>query len=372
MVPSPTQTPLQSPLALLLHASASSGPSPGPGTSSTTAEETSPPPPTESSPWPPNGSWPVGRGRSLGSGEGVSPWDIALCAAGSVVACQNALLLAVLCCTRSLRAPTFLLIGSLALADFLAGAGLVANFVVRSVMDPVSDAAVLGLAGVLLTAFSASACSLLAITVDRYLSLYSALTYQAERTLPFTCGFLAALWLTCLGLGSLPPLGWHCLDDPDTCSVLKPLTKDQAAGLSVSYLFLFSFILHLYLQICRVAFRHAQQIAVQRHIVNHAGSPMQSIFCLVAGTRKGVSTLSLILATFAFCWVPLAIYALVADPSYPQVYTYYLALPAACHSAVNPVVYGFRNPEIQRSLSVAYTTYLRPLLTRLRAAIGHV
>uniref|UniRef100_A0A7N4NSN2 G-protein coupled receptors family 1 profile domain-containing protein n=1 Tax=Sarcophilus harrisii TaxID=9305 RepID=A0A7N4NSN2_SARHA len=280
--------------------------------------------------WRPRGSWvgpsaagsplsaslslPASNSPSPGASRlcpGVSPWDIALCAAGSVVACQNALLLAVLCCTRSLRAPTFLLIGSLALADFLAGAGLVANFVVRSVMDPVSDAAVLGLAGVLLTAFSASACSLLAITVDRYLSLYSALTYQAERTLPFTCGFLAALWLTCLGLGSLPPLGWHCLDDPDTCSVLKPLTKDQAAGLSVSYLFLFSFILHLYLQICRVAFRHAQQIA--------------SIFCLVAGTRKGVSTLSLILATFAF---------------------------SACHSAVNPVVYGFRNPEIQRSLSV--------------------
>ncbi|XP_051823760.1 G-protein coupled receptor 12-like [Antechinus flavipes] len=372
MVPSPTQTPLQSPLALLLHASAATGPNPGPGTSSSTAADASSPPPTEGSPWPPNGSWPVGRGRGLGSGEGVSPWDIALCAAGSVVACQNALLLAVLYFTRSLRAPTFLLIGSLALADFLAGAGLVADFVVRSVMDPVSDAAVLGLAGVLLTAFSASACSLLAITVDRYLSLYSALTYQAERTLPFTCGFLAAIWLTCLGIGSLPALGWHCLDAPETCSVLRPLTKDQAAGLSVSFLFLFSFILHLYLQICRVAFRHAQQIAVQRHIINNAGSPMQSIFCLVAGTRKGVSTLSLILATFAFCWVPLAIYALVADPSYPQVYTYCLALPAACHSAVNPVVYGFRNPEIQRSLCVAYTTYLRPLLTRFRAAIGHV
>ncbi|XP_020832941.1 G-protein coupled receptor 12-like [Phascolarctos cinereus] len=372
MVPPPTQSPLESPLDLLLHTSASTGSSPSPGTSPSTATDASPPPPPDGSPWPPNGSWPMGRGRGLGGGEGVSPWDIALCAAGTVMACENALVLAVLCCTPSLRAPTFMLIGSLALADLLAGVGLVANFVVRCVMDPVSDAVALCLAGLLLSAFSASACSLLAITVDRYLSLYNALTYQAERTLPFTCGLLAALWLTCLGIGALPAMGWHCLDTPDNCSVLSPLTKDQAAGLSVSYLFLFSFILHLYLQICRVAFRHAQQIAVQRHIVNNAGSPMPSAFCLMSSTRKGVSTLSLILATFAFCWVPLAVYAMVADPTYPQVYTYYLALPAACHSAINPVVYGFRNPEIQRSLSVAYTTYLRSLFSRPRAASSNV
>ncbi|XP_074134498.1 G-protein coupled receptor 12-like [Sminthopsis crassicaudata] len=372
MVPAPTQTPLQSPLQLLLQASAASGPSPGPSTSPSTAADASAPPPAEGSPWPPNGSWPVGRGRALGSGEGVSPWDIALCAAGSIMACQNALLLAVLCCTPSLRAPTFMLIGSLALADFLAGVGLVTNFVVSSVMAPLSNAAALGLAGLLLSAFSASACSLLAITVDRYLCLASALTYQAQRTLPFTCGLLGLLWLGCLCLGALPAMGWNCLDAPATCSVLSPLTKDQAAGLAVAHLFLFSFILHLYLQICRVAFRHAQQIAVQHHMVNHAGSPRQSVFCLVAATRKGVSTLSLILATFALSWVPLAVYVMVADSSYPRVYTYYLALPAACHTAINSVVYGFRNPEIQRALLVAYNSHLRSLRTRVRAAVLNV
>ncbi|XP_061455020.1 G-protein coupled receptor 12-like [Rhineura floridana] len=274
----------------------------------------------------------------------VNPWDIALCATGTAVACENALVLAVLFYTPSLRAPMFLLIGSLALADLLAGLGLVANFSVQYLLQPPNEAASLSVAGLLLAAFSASACSLLAITVDRYLSLYNALTYHSERTLAFTAALLAAVWLLCLGAGLLPLLGWNCLREPSACSVLRPVTKEHAAVLAVAFLLLFALMLQLYLQICKIAFRHAQQIAVQHQFI----APAQA-----ASTRKGLSTLSLILGTFALCWMPFAVYSLVADASYPPVYTYSLALPAACNSLLNPVIYAFRNPDIQKSLWLA-------------------
>lgn len=196
----------------------------------------------------------------------------------------------------------------------------------------------------LLAAFSASVCSLLAITVDRYLSLYNALTYHSERTLGFTCGAVLLMWLLCLGVGLLPPLGWHCLRDQSACSVLRPVTKDNAAVLAVTFLLLFALMMQLYLQICKIAFRHAQQIAVQHQFIATAQA---------TSTRKGLSTLSLILGTFALCWIPFAIYSLVADSSYPAVYTYSLALPAACNSLINPIIYAFRNPDIQKSLWLA-------------------
>ncbi|NXC28904.1 GPR12 protein, partial [Campylorhamphus procurvoides] len=271
----------------------------------------------------------------------VSPWDIALCATGTAVAGENALVLAVLFYTPSLRAPMFLLIGSLALADLLAGLGLVANFAVRYLLRPPSEAAELAAAGLLLAAFSASVCSLLAITVDRYLSLYNALTYHSERTLGFTCAMVLLMWLLCLGVGLLPLLGWNCLRDQSACSILRPVTKDNAAVLAI----------------CKIAFRHAQQIAVQHQFIATAQA---------TSTRKGLSTLSLILGTFALCWIPFAIYSLVADSSYPAVYTYSLALPATCNSLINPIIYAFRNPDIQKSLWLACcgcipsTLYSRP------------
>nr|XP_034969591.1 G-protein coupled receptor 12-like [Zootoca vivipara] len=274
----------------------------------------------------------------------VNPWDIALCATGTAMACENALVLAVLFYTPSLRAPTFLLIGSLALADLLAGLGLIVNFSVQYLLSSPSETALLSAAGLLLAAFSASVCSLVAITVDRYLSLYNALTYHSERTLTFTAAMLLLVWLLCLGVGLLPLLGWNCLREPGTCSVLRPVTKDNAAVLAVAFLLLFALMLQLYLQICKIAFRHAQQIAVQHQFIATAQA---------TSTRKGLSTLSVILGTFALCWIPFAIYSLVADSSYPAVYTYSLALPAACNSLINPIIYAFRNPDIQKSLWVA-------------------
>ncbi|KAL6470391.1 hypothetical protein MHYP_G00215100 [Metynnis hypsauchen] len=273
----------------------------------------------------------------------VNPWDVALCVAGTLVSCENALVIALVAHAPAPRAPAFVLIASLALADLLAGLGLVLNFaVVYAVAEP--GVATLLSAGLLIAAFSASVLNVLAITVDRYLSLYGALTYHTERAATFTYAVLALAWLTSALLGALPALGWNCLEDEATCSVCRPVNKSNAAALAVSLLLVFALILQLYLQICKIAFRHAQQIAVQRHFMSasHASS-----------TTKGVSTLSAILGTFALCWVPFAMYSLVADTRYPAVYTYATALPAICSSIINPIIYAFRNPEIQRSLRLA-------------------
>ncbi|XP_062309592.1 G-protein coupled receptor 12 isoform X2 [Osmerus eperlanus] len=272
----------------------------------------------------------------------VNPWDVVLCVTGTLMSCENALVLALVVSTPSLRAPMFLLILSLALADTLAGLGLILNFTITYMLD--SDLVTLLAAGLLITAFSASVLSILAITVDRYLSLYNALTYHTERTVIFTYAVLVLIWLTSLTLGSLPVLGWNCLEDAGACSVFRPVDKNHAAALAVAFLLVLALILQLYLQICRIAFRHAQQIAVQQQFMSAAHA---------SSTTKGVSTLSAILGVFAACWVPLALYSLVADTRYPPVYTYLAALPAICHSIINPVVYAFRNPDIQKGLRLA-------------------
>ncbi|CAL8326383.1 unnamed protein product [Lota lota] len=270
----------------------------------------------------------------------VSPWDVALCVTGTLISCENALVLAVLFYTPALRAPMFILMGSLAAADLLAGLGLVLHFVRAYLVHAPPEAVTLLCAGLLIAAFSASVLNVLAITVDRYLSLYNALTYHTERTLACTYAMALLAWLSGAALGLLPALGWNCLRDAAACSVCRPVTRGNALALAVAFLLVFALMTQLYLQICKIAFRHAQQIAVQHQF-------------LAISTTKGVSTLSAIWCAFGACWLPIAAYAIVADPSYPAAYTYAAALPAACCSALNPVVYAFRNPDIQKSLWMA-------------------
>ncbi|XP_019715078.1 G-protein coupled receptor 12-like [Hippocampus comes] len=270
----------------------------------------------------------------------VSSWDVVLCVAGTLISCENALVIAVLFYTPTLRAPTFILIGSLAVADLLAGLGLILNFVFTYLADGSPELVSLLSAGLLLSAFSASILNILAITVDRYLSLYNALTYHTERTLTFTYVMVLFIWLSCVTMGLLPALGWNCLRDESACSICRPVTKSNAVALAVAFLLVFGLMTQLYLQICKIAFRHAQQIAVQHQFV-------------AISTTKGVSTLSAILCAFGACWLPFAMYSIVADSSYPAVYTYAAALPATCCSVINPVIYAFRNPDIQKSLWMA-------------------
>ncbi|MEQ2218694.1 G-protein coupled receptor 12 [Xenoophorus captivus] len=270
----------------------------------------------------------------------VSPWDIALCVTGTLISCENALVIAVLFYTPTLRAPMFILIGSLAVSDLLAGLGLILNFVFTYLIDKSVEFVTLLSVGLLISAFSASVFNILAITVDRYLSLYNALTYHTERTVTFTYMMVVFIWVTCFTLGLLPALGWNCLKDPSTCSICRPVTKNNAVVLAVTFLLVFALMMQLYLQICKIAFRHAQQIAVQHQF-------------MAISTTKGVSTLSAILCAFGTCWLPFALYSIVADSSYPVIYTYATVLPATCCSVINPVIYAFRNPDIQKSLWMA-------------------
>ncbi|KAJ8282765.1 hypothetical protein COCON_G00052840 [Conger conger] len=268
----------------------------------------------------------------------VSPWDVALCVTGTLISCENAIVIAILFYTPTLRAPMFVLIGSLAVADLLAGLGLILNFILTYMLN--TELVTLVAVGLLIAAFSASVLNILAITVDRYLSLYNALTYHTERSVTFTYVMVILIWLVCVALGLLPLLGWNCLRDESSCSICRPVTKNNAVVLAVTFLLIFALMMQLYLQICKIAFRHAQQIAVQHHF-------------MAISTTKGVSTLSAILCTFALCWMPFAMYSIVADSSYPIIYTYATVLPATCSSVINPIIYAFRNPDIQKSLWLA-------------------
>ncbi|XP_072774001.1 G-protein coupled receptor 3 isoform X1 [Taeniopygia guttata] len=169
----------------------------------------------------------------------------------------------------------------------------------------------------------------------------SALTYCSERTVTRTYIMLLLAWGASICHGLLPVMGWNCLGEPWACSIVRPLTRSHLRLLSASVLAVFVAMLQLYVQICRIVCRHAQQIAVQRHCP--ASSQHLS-------THKGIATLAVVLGTFGCCWLPLAVYGLLGDGSSPALYTYATLLSATSNSLLNPLIYAFRNQEIQKVL----------------------
>lgn len=265
----------------------------------------------------------------------LDPWDVALCVSGTVISCENAVVLAVLAVTPTFHAPAFLLVGSLAAADLLVGLGLILRF--ASIYLVPSEALGLGTAGLLLTAFTASVGTVLAIAAERFVSLHHALTYSSGRAGGRTRLTLLLTWGASLCCGLLPALRWNCVRDPSSCGSIRPLGRHHLAALSIAFLAAFAVLLQLYAQICRIARRHAQHVAAQRHLAGQAGD----------GTAcRGTAALAVTLGAFAACWLPFAALCLRGRRSSAHL----LLLPAAAGSILNPLIYAFRNSELRKVL----------------------
>ncbi|XP_039589758.1 G-protein coupled receptor 3 [Passer montanus] len=241
----------------------------------------------------------------------LSPWDVVLCVSGTIISCENAVVLLAILHTPALRAPAFLLLGSLATADLLAGLGLLLHGALEYLVP--WEAASLLTVGLLVASFTASVSSLLSITIDRYLSLCNALTYHSESTVSRTHVMLLLTWGASACCGLLPAAGWNCLGQPSACSAVRPLTRGQLAALAACLLAALAAVLQLY----------------------------------------GAATLAVTLGTPAACWLPFALHGLLGGRSSPALHTYATLLPAAYNSLLNPVIYAFRNREIRKVLWAA-------------------
>uniref|UniRef100_A0A8C6T1H3 G protein-coupled receptor 186 n=1 Tax=Neogobius melanostomus TaxID=47308 RepID=A0A8C6T1H3_9GOBI len=249
----------------------------------------------------------------------LTVWGVALCVSGTVIAMENAVVVTTILATPSLRAPVFLLLASLGLADLLAGVP--------------NDWSELLTSGLLITSLTASLCSLMGVALDRYLSLSHALTYGSSQSRDRAAALLLLVWLGACVIGAVPAMGWHCLEDPHSCSVARPLTRTYLSLLCGGFLLVVMVTLQLYAGICQRHFLPANQSYANKH-----------------GNGRGFSRLVLVLSVFVGCWMPFSLWGLLGDASSPPLYTYATLVPAAGSSLLNPLLYSLRNKDIRRVL----------------------
>ncbi|KAL2764331.1 sphingosine 1-phosphate receptor 5 [Daubentonia madagascariensis] len=292
------------------------------------------------------------RGARYQPGAGLRADAVVCLAVCAFIVLENLAVLFVLGRHPRFHAPMFLLLGSLTLSDLLAGAAYAANILLSGPLTlRLSPALWFAREGGVFVALSASVLSLLAIALERRLTMARrgpAPAASRGRTLALA----AAAWGVSLLLGLLPALGWNCLGRLDACSTVLPLyAKAYVLFCVLAFVGILAAICALYARIyCQV---RANARRLRARPGTGGGTSVRA-----RRTPRSLAllrTLSVVLLAFVVCWGPLFLLLLLdvacparacpvllqADP--------FLGL-AMANSLLNPIIYTLTNRDLRHAL----------------------
>ncbi|XP_050968564.1 adenosine receptor A3 isoform X6 [Labeo rohita] len=248
----------------------------------------------------------------------------------------------------ALNKPTFCLIVSLAVADFLVGAVAIPLAVIVDIHVKIPFYACLFISCVLIVPLQASVLTLLAIAVDRFLRVRIPFRYKSTVTKRRSWFLAAVCWILASVLGFLPMFGWY---NHDTLAHYNSTSIDCQfiAVIPNTYLIHFIFegcflpplaiMIALY---CYIFFKIRSRRA---GLASETGTYTQKKY-------KLASSLVLVLALFVVCWLPLHMIQCIMyynqNINVPSIALYFGILLCHANSMVNPVVYAFKIPKIKQ------------------------
>lgn len=295
------------------------------------------------------------RGARYQPGAGLRA-DAAVClAVCAFIVLENLAVLLVLGRHPRFHAPMFLLLGSLTLSDLLAGAAYATNILLSGPLTlRLSPALWFAREGGVFVALGASVLSLLAIALERHLTMARRGPAPASGRAR-SLAMAVAAWGASLLLGLLPALGWNCLGRLEACSTVLPLyAKAYVLFCVLAFLGILAAICALYARIyCQV---RANARRLRARSASRGAAPSSRHRARPAPRSLALlRTLSVVLLAFVVCWGPLFLLLLLdvacparacpvllqADP--------FLGL-AMANSLLNPIIYTFTNRDLRHGL----------------------
>ncbi|KAF1377625.1 hypothetical protein PFLUV_G00202710 [Perca fluviatilis] len=257
----------------------------------------------------------------------------------SFIVLENLTVLVVIWRNQRFHTRMYFFIGNLALCDMLAGVAYLVNLLLSGEKTlQLSPALWFVREGSMFVALGASIFSLLAIAIERHLTMIKMRPYDANKNYRVFL-LIGTCWLIAISLGALPILGWNCLDNLPDCSTVLPLyTKKYVAFCITVFMVLLLAMSILYARIYILVKSSSQKVSKHSNS-EHAMSLLRTVIIVVG--------------VFIACWTPIFILLLVdvaCEQRCPILYQadWFIGL-AVLNSAMNPVIYTLASREMRRA-----------------------
>ncbi|XP_078417783.1 sphingosine 1-phosphate receptor 1 [Cetorhinus maximus] len=260
---------------------------------------------------------------------------------------ENLMVLLAIWQTKKFHRAMYYFIGNLALSDLLAGAAYTANILLSgSNTYSLTPAQWFLREGSMFVALAASVLSLLAIAIERYLTMLKMKPHSSGGSSRVFL-LISGCWLLSVLLGGLPIMGWNCLRRFPHCSTVLPLYhKHYILFCTTAFSFILLAIVLLYARIYVLVRSRSRRLTFRKYSVRSSKSCEKSLALL--------KTVMIVLSAFIACWSPLFILLLLDVACQvrgcPVLYKaqWFLAL-AVLNSAMNPVIYTLTSREMRRA-----------------------
>ncbi|XP_029024515.1 sphingosine 1-phosphate receptor 3 [Betta splendens] len=276
-------------------------------------------------------------GLSPGTGDPTTVVLLVVCCC--VIVLENLTVLVAIWRNHRFHNRMYYFIGNLALCDLLAGVAYLVNqllsgektFELSTTMWFVRE-------GSTFVPLSASVLSLLAIAIERHLTMIKMRPYDTKKNYRVFL-LIGICWVIAISLGALPILGWNCLDNLPDCSIIFPLyTKKYLAFCITLLMVLLVAITVLYVRIYVLVKSSSQKVS-KHSTSEHAMALLR--------------TVTIVVGVLIACWMPIFVLLLV-DVAFakgcPVLYRadWFIAV-AVLNSAMNPVIYTLASREMRRA-----------------------
>ncbi|NWI18607.1 S1PR3 protein, partial [Crypturellus soui] len=257
----------------------------------------------------------------------------------SFIVLENLMVLIAIWKNNKFHNRMYFFIGNLALCDLLAGIVYKVNILMSGKKTLSLSSTIWFIReGSMFVALGASTFSLLAITIERHLTMIKKRPYDANKKYRVFL-LIGTCWLISVSLGALPILNWNCINNLPDCSTILPLYSKK-------YVFCISIFIAILVAIV-ILYAHIYILvkSSSRNVTNHNNSERSMAL---------LRTVVIVVGVFIACWSPLFILFLidvacrVKECSILYKVNWFIAL-VVINSAINPIIYTLASKEMRRT-----------------------